>query len=747
MDLYDPKILFFLALILCVNLLPVYLFRRKVSETLLVGAVIICFFVLSRRFIAGDAAAYHDTGHHEYLLTIFRQWQDAGVAFGWNPYMNAGEPLYLFSNSFLRAPWALFCWINGLIAASPHVLFNLFWVFQFTSFCVGGFLLFSLLYDDFRAAFFSFIALAFSGMFVMNLGQPTGMLTLYYFPYLLFCFILFFKKKNVYGVALAMIFLGAAMNHYLPHYIFLCTGVIVLFILAFHAEDLRSVLVEVKKRYKIILFALIIALFAASPALFLRSEMRSYVSPTRGSDEVVVKMNDTGAQLHVNAPLYGYRVLLDRMLRHRENIHHAFYFGIIPLLLIPVALLAWRNRYMWVFLCSALVIMFLGTGFNFGLYRWLMIYFPGFSMIRHSYVLAQAVCFSLIVLVGYGLKEILRRDRSSGAALASVVLIFSAFAVMLIVSPRANVVLFGSVGMGALVLLIAGRLIPSGRIKDIGKKFCYALVMVFLFADLALLYVRHYDANIVNYRMTFPRDSRPIPFADIVYPLERTFYPVVPLPLPIDVSPLISKQASLTHKDDNFVFLRARRIDDMLKLFVPARDYEKALGVDGPLVYFTDKAEIRPASVTKKQFIEEVYNGTSGNDKSVFFAEEDIDFAAPEGGGNTGKWSVEFAEERSDPNVFEMNVNVPADGFLVRLENYHPGWKAFIDGRRARIYRANYAFGAVRVPQGSHRIVFRFSSIYPALMYLHILCVFLAWCAFNVWVWGTGKKEIRYKRQ
>ncbi len=741
MDLQCGKIFFFTSLILGINLLPVYLFRRKASETLFVGAAIICFFAISWRFISKGMVMYHDAGQHEYIMLIFKQWLDKGISIGWNPYMNAGEPLCLFSNIFLWAPWVFFCRVNGFVGLDSDTLFNLYWVFQFVSFCAGGFLLFSLLYDDFRAAFFSFIALMFSGMFIMNLGAQAGMNTLYYYPYLLFCIILFFKKKNVYGAALAIIFLGAAMNHYLPHYIFLCTGIIVLFILVLHADNLRIVLLELKKRYKVILFAIVIALFAASPALLTCVEMRSCISPMRrGVHGMGVKIDDTGRQSQVNAPLYGYRVLLDRMLRHRENIHHAFYFGMIPLLLVPVALLAWRNRYMWVFLCGAIVTMFMGTGFDFWGYRFLMKYFPGFNMVRHTFELAQAVCFLMIVLAGYGLKEILKKDRSPGAALVSAVLVFSAFAVMLIVSPRPNVVLFGSLGTGVLVLISARRLIPHAGLRDIGMKLCYTLVMFFLFADLTLFYIRHYDANIVNYRMTFSENRHSFQLANIVYPLERAFYSAMPYPIPMDISSLILKKASLTHPEDNFVFLRTKRLDDMLKLFVPGRDYEKALGVDGPLVYFTDKAEIRPASVTKKQFIEEVYNGTSGNNRSVFFAEGDIDFAAPEGGGNTGKWSVEFAEERSDPNVLEMDVNAPADGFLVRLENYHSGWKAFIDGRPARIYRANYAFGAVRVPQGAHRIVFRFSSIYPALMYIHILCVFLAWCAFNIWVWGTGKE-------
>lgn len=51
---------------------------------------------------------------------------------------------------------------------------------------------------------------------------------------------------------------------------------------------------------------------------------------------------------------------------------------------------------------------------------------------------------------------------------------------------------------------------------------------------------------------------------------------------------------------------------------------------------------------------------------------------------------------------------LPTDQILVMSENYYPGWKAFVDGKETKIYRANYTFRAITVPQGKHDIKFEY---------------------------------------
>ncbi len=48
-------------------------------------------------------------------------------------------------------------------------------------------------------------------------------------------------------------------------------------------------------------------------------------------------------------------------------------------------------------------------------------------------------------------------------------------------------------------------------------------------------------------------------------------------------------------------------------------------------------------------------------------------------------------------------------GYLVLLDSYYPGWRAFVDGRRVEILRANYAFRAVALPAGKHTVEFAYN--------------------------------------
>ncbi len=53
-------------------------------------------------------------------------------------------------------------------------------------------------------------------------------------------------------------------------------------------------------------------------------------------------------------------------------------------------------------------------------------------------------------------------------------------------------------------------------------------------------------------------------------------------------------------------------------------------------------------------------------------------------------------------------ATLPIDGWIVLSDTWYPGWAVYVDGRPAELLHADYAFRGVAMPQGTHRIEFRY---------------------------------------
>jgi hypothetical protein len=64
------------------------------------------------------------------------------------------------------------------------------------------------------------------------------------------------------------------------------------------------------------------------------------------------------------------------------------------------------------------------------------------------------------------------------------------------------------------------------------------------------------------------------------------------------------------------------------------------------------------------------------------------------------------------PHSVTLATESVGEGFLVLTDSYDEGWRAYVDGRRTEIYRANSLFRGVAVPAGRHRVSFRYRPSY-----------------------------------
>jgi predicted secreted protein len=111
---------------------------------------------------------------------------------------------------------------------------------------------------------------------------------------------------------------------------------------------------------------------------------------------------------------------------------------------------------------------------------------------------------------------------------------------------------------------------------------------------------------------------------------------------------------------------------------------------------------VRPAAA----IIDSIRNGTSESSEITFLEEDPKLMLGPVDGATT-------TIVRYGLNDVTIDVDTPGAGLLRLADLWYPDWVATVDGRPARIHRADYALRAVPVPPGRHRVEFHYRS--PAL--------------------------------
>ncbi len=101
--------------------------------------------------------------------------------------------------------------------------------------------------------------------------------------------------------------------------------------------------------------------------------------------------------------------------------------------------------------------------------------------------------------------------------------------------------------------------------------------------------------------------------------------------------------------------------------------------------------------------------------------------------------AIEYGPVRS-----AWRVRTDRAGYLFTSDAYYPGWKAELDGQPTRLYRANLAFRAVRVPPGEHVVVHRFEprSVRIGLTVAAVSLVVVASLLIAAWA-RSGERRAR----
>ncbi|CAN2043752.1 Membrane protein 6-pyruvoyl-tetrahydropterin synthase-related domain-containing protein [Candidatus Magnetomoraceae bacterium gMMP-1] len=85
-------------------------------------------------------------------------------------------------------------------------------------------------------------------------------------------------------------------------------------------------------------------------------------------------------------------------------------------------------------------------------------------------------------------------------------------------------------------------------------------------------------------------------------------------------------------------------------------------------------------------------------------------------------------------NEIKLEISSDSNCFLVISDNYHPAWKAEIDGRPIDIFRANYIMRAIQVTNGKHEISLKFK---PKLLITGLIVTAVGWSVLFIAIFSV----------
>ncbi len=112
---------------------------------------------------------------------------------------------------------------------------------------------------------------------------------------------------------------------------------------------------------------------------------------------------------------------------------------------------------------------------------------------------------------------------------------------------------------------------------------------------------------------------------------------------------------------------------------------------------------------------------------------------SPDGGSSPG--SASLIEHEPERLRIETRSNQP--GMLILSETWDPNWNAYVDGQKVEIYRANYLFRGVPIPEGESSVELRYEP--PALRLGLGITLLTATTVLGTLAWLAWRSRWQYR--
>ncbi|MFN8472376.1 MAG: YfhO family protein [Anaerolineae bacterium] len=410
------------------------------------------------------------------------------------------------------------------------------------------------------------------------------------------------------------------------------------------------------------------------------------------------------------------------------------YLGVFPLLLAVVGLTRRRGAVFWVVLTALALLLALGpaTPLHGLFYQWV----PGMAQLRAPARLMLLADFGIAGLAALGFDTLLRRPRPAlgwaAAAVAGVLAVAlliaytqlgaagkpnaaqaslartALWAGLALLAVDAAVILLGAyrrLSNAALIAVVLGLLavdlVGQGIGVDVGREdptanYDHPAAVDFLNRDPSLYRIEVRGESWGAWAPNLSLMERLYDVAGIYNPLEVADYQLFWEGLTDRATPL-------------YDFLNAKYIVAPKDFALPWDKFTPVFDGDPSVnVYLNTRALPRAQVIYRSRVIPDPAAAFAALRAPGFDPSSETILAAGDAlnSAPTSETNLSFVEY--EPQSIVVDVTAASDAYVVFSEVAYPGWTATVDGQPAPIERANFAFRAVRVPAGEHRVALSF---------------------------------------
>jgi hypothetical protein len=179
-------------------------------------------------------------------------------------------------------------------------------------------------------------------------------------------------------------------------------------------------------------------------------------------------------------------------------------------------------------------------------------------------------------------------------------------------------------------------------------------------------------------------------------------------------------------------FVRFKDYDMLVNLFetdsygIPEINMRKKIlqdmGISEPIIRFFNKTQL----INPGEYFSYLESGDIKKDIIYIEAANRINNAGLLTHESARRPQFSYTIEEYNPNLLRLSYKVNQAGCLYLSDCYDKYWKARIDGKITAVHKANGAFKAIALPEGSHRVEFIYDPLFfRVTMYLYYATIFL----------------------